>query len=262
MFIFALITVLLLPSILPADPGVKISRNVTIAVDGHEWEYVSSANTVGGILKDAGVALGAKDKVYPTIGGKPYPGMKIRVTRITEKVVTQTEVVKFKTITRFSPTSAGKSILREGVNGSKEVKYVITYKDGVKVSTKAVSGCVTKQPVNRVVSISRGTFLASRDGSYTRSLMMYASAYDPGPRSCGRWATGRTACGMRAGRGVVAVDPRVIRLGTHLYVEGYGYCVAGDTGGAIKGLRIDLGFNTYSEAIRYGRKRVRVYILD
>jgi 3D (Asp-Asp-Asp) domain-containing protein len=67
---------------------------------------------------------------------------------------------------------------------------------------------------------------------------------------------------MKAGKGVVAVDPRVIPLGTRLYIEGYGVAVAGDVGSAIKGRRIDLGFGTYAEAIRWGRRNVRVQILD
>ena len=67
---------------------------------------------------------------------------------------------------------------------------------------------------------------------------------------------------MKAGKGVVAVDPRFIKLGTKLYVVGYGYCIAGDTGGAIKGNRIDLGFNTYREAVQFGRRTVTVFILN
>ncbi|MCX8053988.1 MAG: 3D domain-containing protein, partial [Armatimonadetes bacterium] len=102
---------------------------------------------------------------------------------------------------------------------------------------------------------SRGEFRTRR------VLTMHATAYDPGPRSCGRYATGRTACGLQAGYGVVAVDPRVIPLGTHLYIEGYGHAIAGDRGRAIKGNRIDLGFSTYKEAIRFGRKRVTVHVL-
>ncbi|TMJ11900.1 MAG: hypothetical protein E6H02_06415 [Bacillati bacterium ANGP1] len=66
---------------------------------------------------------------------------------------------------------------------------------------------------------------------------------------------------MVARRGVVAVDPSVIRLGTRLHVDGYGDAVAGDTGGAIRGYRIDLCFNTYEEAMQFGRRPVTVYIL-
>jgi 3D (Asp-Asp-Asp) domain-containing protein len=62
--------------------------------------------------------------------------------------------------------------------------------------------------------------------------------------------------------GVVAVDPRVIPLGTRLFVEGYGSAIAGDTGGAIKGNRIDLCFNSDDEAEKVGRRTVRVLILE
>jgi 3D (Asp-Asp-Asp) domain-containing protein len=78
---------------------------------------------------------------------------------------------------------------------------------------------------------------------------------------CGK-DDGITASGMKAGKGVVAVDPTVVPLGTKLYVQGYGFCVAADTGGAIKGNKIDLCYNTYQEALNYGRKDVRVYILS
>jgi 3D (Asp-Asp-Asp) domain-containing protein len=66
---------------------------------------------------------------------------------------------------------------------------------------------------------------------------------------------------MRAGPGVVAVDPAVIPLGSHVYIEGYGHAVAGDIGGAIKARRIDLGFATKKAALHYGVQRVRVYLL-
>ena len=72
----------------------------------------------------------------------------------------------------------------------------------------------------------------------------------------------RTASGMKAAVGVVAVDPKVIPLGSKLYIEGYGYAVAGDTGGAIKNNRIDLFFNTERECVNYGVKNnVKVYVL-
>ena len=61
---------------------------------------------------------------------------------------------------------------------------------------------------------------------------------------------------------VIAVDPRVIKLGTKVFVEGYGYAIAGDTGGAIKGNKIDVFFPTKSEAFKWGRKSVKIKILN
>lgn len=96
----------------------------------------------------------------------------------------------------------------------------------------------------------------SNDG-YQRRLVMEATAYtedDPG-------STGYTASGHRLQRGMVAVDPDVIPLGTQLYIEGYGYAVADDTGGDIVGNRIDLAMDSTNEAINFGRRDVVVYVL-
>ena len=61
---------------------------------------------------------------------------------------------------------------------------------------------------------------------------------------------------------VIAVDPNVIELGTKVYVEGYGYAIAGDTGGAIKGNKIDVFIPTKSEAYKWGRKNVKITIVE
>ena len=93
---------------------------------------------------------------------------------------------------------------------------------------------------------------------YIRVILMMSTAYsteDPG-------SSLYTARGHRLRRGYVAVDPKVIPLGTNLYVEGYGYAVADDTGGLIKGNRIDLAVDSYAEAIAYGVKDVQVYVLE
>jgi len=90
-----------------------------------------------------------------------------------------------------------------------------------------------------------------------RFLIMEATAYTKSPEE--GTADGITATGHRVRRGVVAVDPSVIPLGTKLYVEGYGEAVALDTGGAIKGMRIDLYMDTKKEAFEWGRRKVKVY---
>lgn len=100
--------------------------------------------------------------------------------------------------------------------------------------------------------------LAGEPSRYSRSLVMKASAYtanDPGNGSY-------TYRGNVLRKGLVAVDPSVIPLGTRLYIKGYGYAIADDVGGAIKGNRIDLAYDSRRDALDFGVQRVTVYILD
>ncbi len=98
--------------------------------------------------------------------------------------------------------------------------------------------------------------------SYKEMRLMEATAYYPGPECTGKYSKyGRTYTGKKARYGLVAVDPKVIPLGTELFIEGYGKAEAADIGGAIKGNKIDLCFTTYAEAKKYGRKKIKVYIL-
>jgi 3D (Asp-Asp-Asp) domain-containing protein len=90
-----------------------------------------------------------------------------------------------------------------------------------------------------------------------RALHMIATAYTAGCFGC----SGVTAIGKHAGFGIIAVDPHVIPLGTKLFIPGYGQAIAGDTGGAIHGSRVDLGMNTYGAAMRWGSRSVTVYLL-
>ncbi|HPC72517.1 MAG TPA: 3D domain-containing protein [Treponema sp.] len=74
------------------------------------------------------------------------------------------------------------------------------------------------------------------------------------------WTGYRTATGVCPSRGTVAVDPRVIPLGTELYIEGYGPAVAADTGGAIQGQKIDLYMDSEHECLQWGRRKVQIQI--
>lgn len=121
---------------------------------------------------------------------------------------------------------------------------------------------VSGLPVDGVVGSDTLLYLkrfgVSEPGRYSRVLNMSASAYtahDPGNSS-------RTSRGNILRKGLVAVDPDVIPLGTRLYIPGYGYAIADDIGGAITGHRIDLAFESRSEALQFGRRKVTVYILD
>jgi len=134
---------------------------------------------------------------------------------------------------------------------------------GAEIRREPVSSKVLKHSVPEVLAVGVAGSLSSRGYfSGRRMIVMLATAYDPSPASNGGSSSGRTATGLRIGHGVVAVDPRFIPLGTRLYVEGYGYAVAADTGGSIKGNRIDLGADTAAAARRIGRRKVIVHILE
>ena len=120
-------------------------------------------------------------------------------------------------------------------------------------------------PVTEIIEIgtkkpeAAATTAGSINGiSYTAALQVQATGYTPYDAGC----TGITATGTRAGYGTIAVDPSVIPLGTQLYIPGYGYGIAADTGGAIKGNKIDLCYETKSDAFSWGRRNVTIYIVD
>jgi 3D (Asp-Asp-Asp) domain-containing protein len=72
----------------------------------------------------------------------------------------------------------------------------------------------------------------------------------------------KTATGVEPREGLIAVDPKVIAMGSKVYVEGYGYAIAADTGGAIRGNRIDVFYPTLRQCIDWGRKSVHIYVLQ
>jgi len=109
---------------------------------------------------------------------------------------------------------------------------------------------------DRPAQVSRGV---------PRTLRVVATGYTAGPESTGKRpgdpGYGVTKSGLPAARGMCAVDPAVIPLGTVLYVPGYGYAVAGDTGSAIKGNKVDLFFPTVEEAEKWGVRKVDVMLV-
>jgi 3D (Asp-Asp-Asp) domain-containing protein len=193
----------------------------------------------------------------------PAPATPVNGAAEEVKEVVQREPIPYPTLRKSSSElrSGSSKTVRAGINGEKKITYRVTYRDGVEVRREAVSTKVVKNPVPEVVAVGYRTTLASRGYLSGRKMfVMSATSYSPSPRENG--GRSRTATGLHIGHGIVAVDPRFIPLGTRLYIEGYGYAVAGDTGGAIKGNRIDLGHDSTSASNRFGRRKVKVYILD
>lgn len=110
---------------------------------------------------------------------------------------------------------------------------------------------------------SKNNKLPSRnDDQVVKEFTVSATAYTAHCNGC----TGLTKTGLNLRKNpdlkVIAVDPNVIKLGTKVHVEGYGYAVAGDIGGAIKGNKIDVFIPNKTRAYQWGRKNVTIKILD
>ncbi|WP_318614146.1 3D domain-containing protein [Sporosarcina sp. YIM B06819] len=102
----------------------------------------------------------------------------------------------------------------------------------------------------------------SDEDKVVKEFTVSASAFTANCNGC----SGVTATGINLKSNpdmkIIAVDPDVIKLGTKVHVEGYGYAIAGDTGGSIKGNKIDVFFSTKTEAYKWGRKEVKIKILE
>ncbi len=150
---------------------------------------------------------------------------------------------------------------QHGVDGEVARTYKVFFENGKPVRKELIEE-TRKESVDALILMGKAGFTPSRH-AFTRHrvLRMEATAYDPSPRTIGRGATGRTATGRKATYGVVAVDPKVIPLGTLVYVEEYGFAIAADTGGAIKGHKIDLCYDDRQTCLKFGRKTVTVHIM-
>ncbi|MDQ7828594.1 MAG: 3D domain-containing protein [Armatimonadota bacterium] len=252
-----------LDSWLSEGDAVEVRRPayVSVVADGRARPLLTTAATVAQALREAGVRVGKGDRVFPHPSSLLQPQSRIRVIRIRREVLTRQVAIPPATVRRRDPTvNWGRVVTEPGRAGVRQVTVVKTYADGRLVSVVQTAARLLRPAVPTVVRVGQRRLVASR-GAFAgyEYLDVVATAYAPWH---GKGVDGTTAIGLRAGYGVVAVDPRVIPLRSRLYIEGYGYAIAGDTGGRIKGLRVDLGFDSVREARRFGRRPVRVYILQ
>ncbi len=179
------------------------------------------------------------------------------------------EKIQYRIVTRKNPyvQKGWKIWLKEGKYGYKNaVMENISVFGRSALSRPYYETELIKKPESAflVVGASRGAnpIIVPKECFAHYAYDMEATAYDPSPESNSLEWAGETALGWRTRYGIAAVDPRVIALRSLIFVEGYGFAWAGDTGGDIKGKRIDLCYNTTKEALRWGRRKARVYVLS
>lgn len=243
---------------------------VNVEVDGKRFRLSTDKEFVGDILKQADIKIVKGDEVRPSPWEIVKPNETIKISRIQEQTVTEIADIPFKVTKSYTDRlEQGKSVVvRDGQNGKKELIYKVILKDGKEIARTLLQEKVLKLPINKVIAVGTIGMLTTSRGEvirYSKVLTMeataYTSSYSDTGKSPGDGGYGITASGIRVKPGIAAVDPLIIPLGTRLYVEGYGYALAADTGSAIVGNRIDLYFSDSEKAQRYGRRIVKVYVL-
>lgn len=262
--------------VIPAE-NYEIQGNIEVAVDkafqltlvigGNKKQVWSTSTTVADFLTQQGVKLNELDRVEPKLTEKVEAKNIVNVTRV-EKVTDVVESpVEYEIVKKedSSLSQGNEKILVEGRNGRVSTQYEVIKENGKEVKRNVISETVINPKRNQVVAVgtkSSGIQAMNVNAANGKEIYVSSTAYTASCNGC----SGVTATGLNLKNNpnakVIAVDPSIIPLGSDVYVEGYGYAVAADKGGAIKGHKIDVFFPSTSDAYRWGVKRVKVRIIN
>ncbi|MFI8495137.1 ubiquitin-like domain-containing protein [Peribacillus butanolivorans] len=261
--------------------NTKMEANMEVAIDkafslklvvgGNEKQVWSTSTTVADFLKQQGVKLNDLDRVEPGLVEKVEAKNTVNVIRIEKVTDVVEEPVDFAVITKKDDSlSKGKeNIVKEGKDGLISKEYEVIKENGKEVKRKLLSEKVVNKKQDKVITVGTKTTVAqaSRGASNVNStsgkeIYVSSTAYTASCKGC----SGVTSMGVdlksNPDAKIIAVDPSVIPMGSKVYVEGYGYAVAADKGGAIKGNRIDVFFSSKNDAYRWGVKKVKIRVLN
>ena len=261
---------------------ITVRRGMTVQVysGGNVMQIISYGETVEAMFTRMGIPLAENSIVSVPLDEMTYEGMEILVQSTLTSTDSYTAVIPFET--KYQETNlldkGVEVILTAGVDGQKLCTAEVTYIDGEESSRELLTEEVVSEPVTQVVAIGTGKSKGGNkkpiigDGviitgsgdvlTYTHRDTFKATAY------CRTDEGGEyTSTGTRTRVGAIAVDPRVIPYGTRMFImtkDGsyiYGVATAEDCGGAIKGKRLDLFYETDPECRRFGRRDCDVYFL-
>ncbi|MGE6261220.1 ubiquitin-like domain-containing protein [Heyndrickxia sporothermodurans] len=248
--------------------NINIERAFSLTLnDGGKTKKVwSTSTTVADFLKQQGIKLGELDRIKPDLKQKVNPEDKVNVIRVKKVSDVVEEPIGYAVQTRKSSNllRGQEKVLQHGQNGLQRKKYEVVKENGKEVNRKLIHVETIKESKEKIVMVGTKVMTAqvSRGEAGGKEYYVTSTAYTADCNGC----SGNTATGinLRANPNIkiIAVDPNFIPLGTKVYVEGYGYAVAADTGGAIQGRKIDIFFPNKSQAYRWGRKQVKIRILN
>ncbi len=244
------------------------AKPVTIWVDGRSVRTRTLRDTVGEVLAEMNIALLDEDYALPSLDAPVTPQSEIRVVRIRRELQVQQNTIPFET--RWEPDPELEldttAVAQEGAAGVRERRSLVTFEDGIEVKRTLVSDSIPVPPQPKINKYGTKIVIRTLDTpagpvQYWRKIRMLATSYSASTAGVPRnspWY-GRTRCGEPMRFGIVAVDPRVIPLRSNVYVPDYGIGLACDTGSAIIGKRIDLGYDDNNLRLWY--RWVDVYLL-
>ena len=248
---------------------------VTVQIDGGPTmgQLILPGTTVGQILFQHQAASGLTLLYEGDRTRDIESGETLNFITWDSRLYVDQEILPYETIENHTgAVRSGRSHIRqEGVAGEHAITSQTIIIGGEETNREIVSSNVIAEPIPEIIDIGIGrlgalTDVAAEDFHYVRMVRMEATAYTAGfsctgKLPCDPWYR-ITASGRRVEHGVVAVDRTVIPLGTWLYVEGYGFAIAADVGGAIRGNKIDLFMECINAARQFGRRHINVWILE
>jgi len=249
---------------------VTIDRSVPVRVevDGRALHTRTHRENVGQVLADLDIVLTGQDYTLPPTDAALGDDATIQVIRVAERFEIEQEPIAYETVWQADPDLEidHQRLLQEGARGIRQRRVRIRYEDGNPVSQSVEDEYVAVPPTTKIMGygtkiVIRTVNTTSGPVEYWRKIRMLATSYSAstaGTSPSSPWY-GYTRTGLKMRKGIVAVDPRMIDLRTRVYVPGYGVGFAGDTGGAIKGHRIDLGYDDHNLELWY--RWVDVYLL-
>ncbi len=246
------------------EASEKTDRAVVTVIYGGK-EYVrcnSPIMTVGALLDRLHIELGEDNALSHSASEMISDGMTLSVSVVTTEIYTEETEIPFETVYKDSQVikKGTISLAENGKSGIKSVTKKVTMVNGAVTLSQVVSEEIISEPVDAVYYKGVGGTIKSNDGTvynYSYYIDVVATAYHTG---------GITSTGHVANEEVVAVDPKVIPYGTKMFITGnwgeIGYRSAEDCGN-FKGKRIDVCMEgTRAELLQFGRRNMRVYILE
>lgn len=246
-----------------AGATIEVIRAMPIKVwqNGKTKDYSVGRATVKEALAALEISTEGRE-VYPGLESRLEPNMEITILDENTKVENEKMTVAYSVVRNNDERLpyGEEKVITPGVAGEKIVTSRVA-KVGTNVFKHEIGEKITKEPQAEVVAVGTGLGLLQTSRGvvrYREQRTMHATAYTLEDGN----GDGVTSIGITPYHGIIAVDPDVIPYGTRVYIPGYGFAVAGDTGGAIVGNRIDLYMDDYSDAVNFGRRNVEMYILE